>query len=94
MKQKLPLIFASILGLLHFLIVGVPFIIAGGGGEGIIYIILIDLPLYIIGELVFRGLLLNSVIFNFILFVVVGTLMYALLGYLLGALLHRIKSKN
>ena len=76
------------------MIVGIPFILAGGGGEGLIYLALIDLPLFIIGEFVFPGLLLNSVMFNFILFVVIGTLMYALLGYLLGLLFRRIKSKH
>ena len=88
MRNKLPIIIATILGLVHFVLVGVPFIQSNGGGESVAYqIFFLDFPLYILAEALFQPLLLNSVLFNFLWFVVLGTVMYALLGYVLGLVL-------
>ena len=76
-------------GAIHFLIVGVPFIQAGGGGEGLLYILIIDFPLYLMANVVTPRLLLNSVTFNFWLFAVGGTIMYAALAYLIARALVR-----
>ena len=94
MKIKLPSFLAITFGLLHFMVVGIPFLVAGGGGEGLLYIGLIHLPLFIIGEFAFKALFYNSLVFNFILFIVIGTLMYSFLGYMLGLLVRRVTFKE
>jgi len=70
--------------------VGVPFIKAGGGGEGLLYIVIVDFPLFWLVNSLHPAALYNSLAFNFWLFPVTGTIMYAALGYLLGLLLRRI----
>jgi len=85
MRSKLPLFIGVILGSAHFALVGIPFIQSSGGGESVAYLIVfLDFPLYIAAEALFQRLLLSSVPFNFFWFVVLGTVIYALLGYLLG----------
>lgn len=84
MKSKVPVVLAVLLGALHFLVVGIPFIRAGGGGERLLYILLIDYPLDRLAESIARVQLYNSVAFNFWWFPVLGTVMYAAVGYLLG----------
>lgn len=75
-------IFGIALGALHFLLVGVPFILARGGGEGLMYIILVDLPLFALASLPpISWLMYNSVVFNFIWFCLGGSFMYGLAGY-------------
>jgi hypothetical protein len=80
---------AIVLGAVHFLLVGVPFIAAGGGGEALLYIVFVDFPLFWLAESLFSGLLFNSVAFNFWMFPVIGTIMYAAIGYVLGLLFVR-----
>ena len=92
-KFKIPITLALLLGAVHFLIVGIPFIHAGGGGEGLLYILLIDLPLFWLASLLMPKLLYNSVAFNFWLFPVIGTVMYAAVGYLLGCGIVFVKKK-
>jgi hypothetical protein len=82
---------AVLLGSLHFLIVGIPFIHAGGGGEGLLYIILVDYPLFRLAYSIARVPLYNSVAFNFWWFPVLGTIMYAAVGYLLGVVFILVK---
>lgn len=83
-----------VLGAGHSLRVGVPFIIEKGGGEGLLYILIIDFPLYLLGMWTVTNLMYTSVIFNFFLFVLGGTLMYAFIGYGMGALIKWIIRKN
>jgi hypothetical protein len=96
MRRKLPIVFGAALGIIHFILVGIPFIQSGGGGEAIGYLVLfVDFPLYLLGELAFPKLLLNSVRFNFLWFVIMGTVMYSAIGYALGLLFNRSSgSKN
>lgn len=90
MSRKVPIIVGAILGVIHFLLVGIPFIQSKGGGEGLAYqILFMDFPLYIVAEVAFQRMLLNSVPFNFFWFVVLGTIMYFLIGYGLGVLFNR-----
>ena len=90
MRSKLSMTIAAILGVAHIVVVGIPFVQSNGGGESVAYqIFFLDFPLYILAESLFQRLLLNSVLFNFLWFVVLGTTMYALLGYFLGLLLAR-----
>lgn len=90
MRRKLPIVFSTLLGVIHFILVGIPFIQSGGGGEAIGYLVLfIDFPLYLLGELAFPKLLLSSVQFNFFWFVVMGTVMYSAIGYALGLLFYK-----
>lgn len=84
MKSKIPITLALLLGAIHFLIVGIPFILAGGGGEGLLYILLVDFPLFWLASFLASKLLDNSVAFNFWLFPIIGTVMYAAIGYVLG----------
>ena len=93
-ETKIAIGFSCFFGVLHFMIVGIPFMVKGGGGEDLLYIVLIDLPLYIVGEIAFQRLLLHSVPFNFLQFVVIGTLMYILLGYFIGVLIQRVVRKH
>lgn len=96
MRRKLPIVFGTALGIIHFTLVGIPFLQSGGGGEAIGYLVLfVDFPLYLLGELVFPKLLLNSVRFNFFWFVIMGTIMYSAIGYALGFLFNQNSgSKN
>jgi ABC-type Na+ efflux pump permease subunit len=94
MKRKIEIIFALIFGIIHFIIVGIPFILERGGGERLLYIMFIDLPLFFIGNLFFKNLLYNSLLFNFILFVIIGTLMYSIFGYFIGFIVSKIIQKN
>ena len=73
-------------GAVHFLLVGIPFIAAGGNGESLLYVVVVDFPLFWLAGSLFPGILFNSVAFNFLLFPVIGTIMYAALGYGLGTL--------
>jgi len=85
MIRKTPIVFGAVLGLIHIALVGIPFVQSNGGGEAIAYqILFLDFPLYIVAEAMFPRLLLSSVPFNFVWFVVLGTIMYVLIGYAAG----------
>jgi hypothetical protein len=85
---------ALVFGVIHFLIVGVPFIMEGGVGEELLYIVLVDFPLFWLANSLFATRLYNSVAFNFWLFPVLGTVMYAALGYVLGLLFRAISRES
>ena len=91
MKVSGSLIFGMVLGTVHFLLVGVPFILARGGGEGLMFIIIVDLPLFMLASLIppISGLMYNSVAFNFVWFCLGGTFMYGLAGYWVARLIKR-----
>lgn len=82
------------MGAAHFLAVGIPFIAADGGGEGLLYIVLVDFPLFVFAKVVAPVHLYNSVTFNFWLFVVGGTFMYAAVGALLGWLIGLLSASD
>ena len=82
--RSLPALSAAVLGGGHLLAVGPAFIAAGGGGERLTYIIFLDLPLFLMAKLLTPRLLFNSVPYNFLLFVIGGSAMYAAVGYGLG----------
>ena len=65
-----------------------------GGGEGLVYILYTDYPLFLVGRIVCGRLLYDGVGFNFILFVIGGTLMYVLVGYGMGKLLGRFRRQS
>lgn len=95
MSRKLPISIGTLLGIIHILLVGIPFIQSGGGGEAIGYLVLfVDFPLYLIGDIIFPRLLLNSVPFNFFWFVVLGTIMYFIIGYALGLFINRASGRK
>ena len=95
MNRKLPIIVGTTLGIIHIILVDIPFVQSGGGGEGIGYqVLFVDFPLYLVAELAFPRLLLNSVPFNFFWFVVLGTIMYCIIGYGLGLLFNRASDKK
>jgi len=95
MSRRVPIIVGTTMAAAHFILVGVPFIKSGGGGEGLAYqILFVDFPLYVAAEVAFQRLLLNSVPFNFFWFVVLGTLMYFLIGYAVGLLVNRGANKT
>lgn len=67
MTRGFPIVVGITLGVIHFVLVGVPFILSKGAGEAVAYqILFVDFPLYIIAEVVFQRLLLNNVPFNFV----------------------------
>jgi hypothetical protein len=80
-------VLALSLGTIHFLIVGLPYVSRGGSGEGLLYVVFVDFPLFYAAELLAPWSLYNSSSFNFLLFPVMGTVMYAAIGYVLGRLL-------
>ena len=95
MRRKVPIIAGATLGIIHFILVGIPFIQSKGGGEALGYqILFVDFPLYAIAEIAFQRLLLNSVPFNFVWFVVLGTIMYFFIGYAIGLLINRRTRKT
>jgi hypothetical protein len=75
---------AVALGIAHVLVVAVPFAIQSG--EALLYVLFVDFPLFYAAQVLAPGLLYNNPAFNFLLFPVMGTVMYAALGYLLGRL--------
>ena len=81
-------------GAIHFLIVGVPFIMERGVGEELLYIVLVDFPLFWLANSLFATPLYNSLAFNFWLFPVGGTIMYAALGYVLGLLIRTMRRET
>ena len=94
MSRKVAIIVGITLGAIHFVVVGIPFMQSKGGGEAIGYLIVfVDFPLYVIAEFAFQRLLLSSVTFNFVWFVVFGTIMYFLIGYGIGVLIQRASRK-
>lgn len=95
MSRKVPIIVGTTLGVVHFALVGIPFILSKGGGEGLAYqILFVDFPLYVVAEVAFQRLLLNSVPFNFFWFVGLGTIMYFLIGYGVCRLFNRATRKT
>ena len=62
--------------------------------EAGMYILFLDLPLFIIARTFFERLLFNNEYFGYILFAGFGTLMYASFGYLIGLTLERFKTKH
>ena len=92
-KSKVPLVMAVLLGTLHFLIVGIPFILAGGGGEGLLYLLFIDFPLFLLANIFAKRLLFSSVAFNFFLFPILGTILYAGFGFLIGRVVVVVRNK-
>ena len=95
MSRRTPIIVGVTLGLFHFILVGVPFIQSKGGGEGLAYqLLFVDFPLYVVAEVAFQRLLLDSVPFNFFWFVVLGTVMYFLVGYGVCRLFQRAIRKT
>jgi hypothetical protein len=95
MSRKLPIIIGTTLGIVHIALVGIPFVQSGGGGEAIGYQVLFaDFPLYLLAELAFPRLLLNSVLFNFLWFVVLDTILYCIIGYAVGLLFNRVSGKQ
>lgn len=94
MTRKVPTILGAGLAVVHFVLVGIPFIQSSGAGEAIAYLILFaDFPLYVLAELAFQRLLLNSVPFNFFWFVILGTILYFVVGYGVGMLVDRARRK-
>jgi hypothetical protein len=95
MSRRLPVIVGTTLGIIHIILVGIPFVQSGGGGEAIGYrVLFVDFPLYLAAELAFPRLLLNSVLFNFFWFVVLGAIMYFIIGYGLGLIFNRASDKK
>ena len=94
MKYKTPMTMALVFGTVHFLVVGIPFIKAGGGGERLLYIVLVDYPLFWLANLLAPKPLYTSVAFNFWLFPIMGTIMYAAVGYLLGQGIVYLKKRR
>jgi hypothetical protein len=92
-KSKTPVAMAVLIGIAHFLIVGIPFLQAQGGGEGLMYIVFVDFPLYWVANVCAPRLMYNSVAFNFWLSPILGTIMYAAFGYSVGSLLVLVKRK-
>jgi hypothetical protein len=82
--MNLPKILSISFGTLHFAIVGVPFILLNGNGEGLWYTLFIDYPLLLIGDFIFPRFMYGSIFGAFIVFVIGGTVMYASIGYFLG----------
>ena len=81
MLKRISIILAFVFGIVHFLVVGVPFIYFHGGGEQLAWIVLYaDLPLFLLAQKLASNALYNSVAFNFWLFPVMGSLMMLLLG--------------
>ena len=95
MRRKVPVIVGATMGVIHFLLVGIPFILSKGGGEALAFqVLFFDFPLYVVAEVALQRLLLNSVPFNFFWFVVLGTVMYFLIGYGVGLLFNRVTCKK
>ena len=90
MNRKIPIVVSITLGIIHIVLVGIPFVQSGGGGEAIGYrVLFVDFPLYLVAELAFPNFLLNSVRFNFFWFVMLGTIMYSAIGYAIGLRFNR-----
>ena len=51
MRWKVPIIVGATMGVIHFLLVGIPFILSKGGGEALAFqVLFFDFPLYVVAE--------------------------------------------
>lgn len=84
---------AFLFGLVHLVLVTILFVTNPGNGEGLAFaLLLIDLPLMILID-VFPGAiqrLLNHSV-SFLYFAILGSLMYAAVGALLGMLMNALR---
>ena len=101
MRRLFPLISASAFAVLHVLTIVSTLISTGGHGEGQAFAVsLFDFPLVLLLQALPRGgyILYGSVTAYVWFFSIVGTLMYAAIGYILGivlrALIGRMKNEN
>lgn len=91
MKVSGAMILGIVLGAMHFLLVGVPFILTRGSGEELMYIAFVDFPLFMLASSIppIPKMMYQSVLFNFVWFCLVGTFMYGLAGYWAVRLMRR-----
>ncbi len=83
------------LGAAHFLVITCVFLVTGGTGESQGYfILLLDFPLYLLLNLIPGGgfIMFGSKPAYISFFVVVGTLMYAVSGMILGYVIDRLRN--
>ncbi|MBT3288868.1 MAG: hypothetical protein HN849_33035 [Victivallales bacterium] len=93
-KRAATLICAAVFALFHVIVVAMPVILSGGGGEKQAFaVIYFDLPLVVALELIPGGeKLLGGNLTAYVAFVsVVGTLMYACCGALIGYAVDRVR---
>ena len=97
MKGKAPWICAGVFAAIHILFVALPVISSGGSGEGqAIMVAVFDFPLVYLmlrthsGACILYGCLEPSPIPYVVFIPVVGTLMYAVFGFLTGVLCRAI----
>ena len=96
MKKRLSLWLPVIFAAFHLVVVGAAFLEAGGddGGEGLAFAIFFaDLPLFVLAKAVHIPGSINPGPHNAKLFILLaGTLMYALVGFLIGAAIDWIRA--
>ena len=95
--MKAPWICAGLLALIHVLLVVVPVLAAHGSGEGQAFIVfLADFPLVWALQHAPGGgyILYNSVCAYISFFSVMGTVMYAAIGFLVGLLYRAIRMRK
>ena len=93
MTRQIPWLCASGFALLHVATVVLMLVSSGGHGEGQAFgVLLFDFPLVLLLQVVPGGgyVLYGSVTAYVWFFSIVGTLMYAGVGYVVGAILRRV----
>lgn len=96
-KRFATLICAGIFALFHLIVVVFPVISSGGSGESQGWLVVIfDMPLVVVLNHVPGGekILYNDVTAYMIFFTVVGTLMYACCGALIGFVIDKIRTRK
>ena len=89
--DKCNFIVAAVVGIVHALFAGYLFHPVSGGGENFIIIVIMDFPIYVLGEILFPHLLSSSAIFVVVYFVGLGSIMYALAGFFCARFFRRGK---
>ena len=94
-KRAATLICAGVFALFHIIVVVFPVVASGGNGESQAgAVMLFDMPLVFVLERVPGGgrILYNDVGAYMVFFSVVGTLMYASCGALIGYIIDRVRT--
>ena len=95
-RHLLPLICASVFGLFHVLTVVSTLVSTHGAGEGQAFLVaLLDFPLFLLLQAVPGGghILYGSTVAYVWFFSIVGTILYATIGYFIGILLKALMAR-
>lgn len=87
-------ILAITFGTIYFALAGIPFITLKWIEAWSWYTVILDFPMYLLGKYLFPDIMYSNALATAYGFIVIGTIMYASIGYLLGGLLQWTVKKS